>query len=65
MRSFPTLKDYAAEEGNEIGVSDWMVVDQERINMFAEATGHKLLRQETEGDVFLYVIEKVATDKSM
>ena len=39
MRTFATLKDYAAEEGNEIGVSDWMVVDQDRINMFAEATG--------------------------
>lgn len=39
MRTFPTLKDYAAEQGNEIGVSDWMVVDQERINQFAEATG--------------------------
>jgi tRNA 2-thiouridine synthesizing protein A len=30
--------------------------------MFAEATGHKLLRQDQEDDVFLYVIEKVATD---
>jgi tRNA 2-thiouridine synthesizing protein A len=28
--------------------------------MFAEATGHKLLRQDKEGDVFLYVVEKVA-----
>ena len=39
MRTFPTLKDLAAEQGNELGVSDWMVVDQERINMFADATG--------------------------
>ena len=39
MHTFPTLKDYAAEEGNEIGVSDWLVIDQDRINMFAEATG--------------------------
>lgn len=38
MRTFPTLKDLAAEQGNEIGVSDWMVVDQARINMFADAT---------------------------
>ncbi|MGI9417130.1 MAG: sulfurtransferase TusA family protein [Geminicoccaceae bacterium] len=30
--------------------------------MFAEATGHKLLRQEKEGDVFLYVVEKVAAE---
>ena len=26
-------------EGQEIGVSDWMVIDQERVNRFAEATG--------------------------
>ncbi len=38
MRTFPTLKDLAAEQGNELGVSDWLVIDQERINMFAEAT---------------------------
>lgn len=25
--------------GKEVGVSDWMVIDQERINQFAEATG--------------------------
>lgn len=30
--------------------------------MFAEATGHKLLRQEKEDDVFLYVVEKVAAE---
>lgn len=28
--------------------------------MFAEATGHKLLRQEKQDDVFLYVVEKIA-----
>lgn len=27
--------------------------------MFADATGHKLLRQDKEGEVFLYVVEKV------
>lgn len=30
------LKDYV---GKELGVSDWVTVDQERINKFAEATG--------------------------
>lgn len=30
--------------------------------MFAEATGHKLLRQQKEGEVFLYVVEKVAVE---
>ena len=49
MRTFPTLKDFAAEEGNEIGVSDWMVVDQERINAFADATlDHQLIHIDPE-----------------
>lgn len=39
MRTFATLKDLAAEQGNELGVSPWMTVDQDRINMFADATG--------------------------
>ena len=30
------LNDYI---GKEVGVSEWMLVDQERINQFAEATG--------------------------
>ncbi|MHA1730304.1 MAG: MaoC family dehydratase [Promethearchaeota archaeon] len=30
------LKDY---EGKELGVSDWVEVTQEKINMFADATG--------------------------
>lgn len=30
--------------------------------MFVEATGHKLIRQETEDDVFLYVLEKVVVE---
>ncbi len=30
--------------------------------MFVEATGHKLIRQETEDDVFLYVLEKVIVE---
>ncbi len=30
------LKNYA---GKELGCSDWLTIDQERINLFAEATG--------------------------
>ena len=26
-------------EGEELGVSDWLLVDQERVNLFADATG--------------------------
>ncbi|MEL0071934.1 MAG: MaoC family dehydratase [Rhodobiaceae bacterium] len=39
MRVFENLEEYASQVGQEIGVSDWMEVDQDRINMFAEATG--------------------------
>ena len=30
--------------------------------MFVEATGHKLLRQDVQGDVFLYVLEKAVAE---
>jgi len=33
-----TLEDARAMVGTEIGVSDWMLIDQERINLFARAT---------------------------
>jgi len=33
-----TLEDAKALEGTEIGVSNWILVDQERINKFADAT---------------------------
>ena len=38
----PKLIDYADLEslvGKEVGVSDWHLIDQGRVNMFAEATG--------------------------
>ena len=39
MRDFETIDDMKREVGKEIGVSDWVLVDQDRINKFAEATG--------------------------
>lgn len=39
MRSFGTLAELAAEQGNEIGVSEWLTIEQDRIDMFAHATG--------------------------
>ena len=39
MREFNSLADLAAETGNEIGVSDWLEIDQDRIDAFADATG--------------------------
>ena len=39
MRSFDKLAELQALVGQEIGVSDWIQIDQHRINLFAEATG--------------------------
>jgi acyl dehydratase len=39
MTSFEHLTDLQARVGEEVGVSEWITVDQNRINQFAEATG--------------------------
>jgi acyl dehydratase len=39
MKRFDKLADLQALVGQEIGLSDWIVVDQQRINLFADATG--------------------------
>jgi acyl dehydratase len=39
MRSFTTLDEVAESANTEIGTTDWLVIDQQRINVFAEATG--------------------------
>ena len=39
MKSYETLADLKPLLGEVIGTSDWIVVDQQRINMFAECTG--------------------------
>jgi acyl dehydratase len=33
-----TLEEYKAKVGSELGVSDWLLVSQERINQFADVT---------------------------
>ena len=38
MRIFDTLADLAACTGQEVAVSDWITVTQERIQLFADAT---------------------------
>ena len=38
MRTFTTLDDVVAAVGQEIGTSEWLTVDQERIDRFADAT---------------------------
>ena len=39
MRSFDKLTDLQALVGQHIGDSDWITVDQHRIDLFAQATG--------------------------
>ena len=39
MHRISSIEDAKALEGTEVGVSDWIVIDQNRINQFAEATG--------------------------
>ena len=39
MTSFEHLVDLQARVGEEVGVSEWITVDQKRINLFADATG--------------------------
>jgi acyl dehydratase len=39
MKHIPKLQDLQALVGQEIGVSDWITVSQQRIHQFAEATG--------------------------
>ena len=38
MHIIRNIEDAKALEGTEVGVSDWLTIDQERINKFADAT---------------------------
>ncbi|WP_055480002.1 MaoC family dehydratase [Sphaerimonospora mesophila] len=40
-RVFRDLEEFRAEAGRTLGTSDWLPVDQRRIDMFAEATGDR------------------------
>lgn len=41
--------EFASHLGDELGCSDWLTVDQERINMFADATlDHQWIHVDTE-----------------
>lgn len=39
MRIFRSAEELAQSEGVELGTTDWLTVDQKRINRFADATG--------------------------
>ena len=48
MRVIKSIEDAKALEGEEIGLSDWVVIDQHRIDQFAEATGdHQWIHVDT------------------
>ena len=49
MPLIKSLEDAKALEGQEVGLSDWVVVDQHRIDQFAEATAdHQWIHVDTE-----------------
>ena len=39
MRVFTTFEELEAAAGEELGVSEWVTIDQRRVNTFADATG--------------------------
>ena len=39
MRTFTGFDELADARGQELGTSDWLVIEQERVDLFAEATG--------------------------
>ena len=39
MRVFTSLDDVAAAQGEELGTTDWVTIEQDRVDKFADATG--------------------------
>jgi len=39
MRIFNSTEELAAAVGEQIGPTDWLTIDQQRVNLFADATG--------------------------
>ncbi len=49
MRIVESIEDAKALVGEEVGLSDWVVIDQHRIDQFAEATAdHQWIHVDTE-----------------
>ena len=49
MKTFQTLSELAACIGQEVAVSDWITITQQRVNLFADATGdHQWIHVDTE-----------------
>jgi len=39
MKTFQTIAELTAYVGREVAVSDWLLITQQQVNLFAEATG--------------------------
>ncbi|MET9486508.1 MaoC family dehydratase [Nocardia sp. NPDC006630] len=39
MQVFANIQEFAAAEGTSLGTTEWLDIDQDRINRFADATG--------------------------
>ena len=39
MTTFSSPADLLGKEGTQLGHSDWLEIDQQRIDLFADATG--------------------------
>ena len=39
MKTFQTLSELASHVGTEVGLSDWISITQQQVNLFAQATG--------------------------
>jgi acyl dehydratase len=41
MRTFMSIEELAGAEGEHLGYSEWLTVDQQRVDTFADATGDR------------------------
>ncbi|ANQ75851.1 MULTISPECIES: MaoC family dehydratase [Rhodococcus] len=49
MKVFNGIEDVIAAEGSDLGTTDWMEIEQQRVNQFADATGdHQWIHVDTE-----------------
>ena len=39
MRTFESVDELVAAKGEELGISEWITISQDEVNLFAEATG--------------------------
>src|SRR4051812_29987182 len=49
MTTFRSIRELEEAVGTQLGVSDWLDIDQDRVNRFADATGdHQWIQVDTE-----------------